>query len=52
VLIGDTLHDKEVADALDMDCILVASGHQSKEALSSRDVTVVDRLMDVVKFVE
>jgi phosphoglycolate phosphatase len=49
VLIGDTLHDKEVADALGVDCILVANGHQSKETLLSCEVTVIDRLLDVVK---
>jgi phosphoglycolate phosphatase len=52
VLIGDTLHDKEVADALGVDCILVANGHQSKETLLSCEVTVIDRLPDIVKFIE
>jgi len=33
VLIGDTYHDFEVANAMDIDCILVANGHQSKERL-------------------
>ena len=47
VLIGDTAHDKEVADALGTDCILVANGHQSKDALRSRNAVVVDRLTDV-----
>ncbi len=33
VLIGDTVHDHEVAKALGIDCILIANGHQSKERL-------------------
>lgn len=33
VLIGDTYHDFEVANAMNVDCILVANGHQSKERL-------------------
>jgi len=33
VLIGDTIHDFEVAKELKIDCILVAKGHQSKERL-------------------
>ena len=33
VLIGDTLHDYEVAKALGIHCILVANGHQSKNRL-------------------
>ena len=43
VLIGDTYHDDEVAAAMGIDCILVATGHQSKERLEehSRDSTVV-----------
>ena len=35
VLIGDTPHDLDVARALGVYCILVASGHQSKDALLS-----------------
>jgi len=34
VLIGDTLHDYEVAQALGIDCILVASGHNSRKRLN------------------
>lgn len=33
LLIGDTLHDFEVAEALGVHCILIAHGHQSKERL-------------------
>lgn len=33
VLIGDTAHDAEVAEALGIDCILVASGHHSRPRL-------------------
>lgn len=47
VLIGDTAHDCEVAKALGADCLLVARGHQSKAALLSRRVPVVDDLLDV-----
>ena len=36
VLIGDTIHDKEVADQLGIDCILIANGHQSKGRLLSK----------------
>jgi len=47
VLIGDTVHDKEVADALGIDCVLVARGHQSKEALRACGAVVVDCLGDL-----
>lgn len=33
VLIGDTVHDYEVASELGIDCILLACGHQDKESL-------------------
>lgn len=46
LLIGDTTHDKEVADSLGIDCILVATGHQSKKVLQEAGF-VVDSLKDV-----
>ncbi len=52
VLIGDTVHDKEVADALGVDCILVANGHQSKNVLISCEAVVVDCLTDVHNILE
>ncbi len=51
LFIGDSLHDLEVAKALDIDCILVANGHQSKERLLQRTQTVVDKLVDVTELV-
>lgn len=42
LLVGDTLHDLEVADALGIDCILVAHGHQSGQRLRLRGAHVVD----------
>jgi len=47
LLIGDTLHDKEVADALGADCVLVASGHQDRQTLVESGATVVDSLGQV-----
>jgi phosphoglycolate phosphatase len=34
VMLGDTLHDFEVAEALGIDCLLIASGHQSAERMA------------------
>ncbi len=34
-LLGDTTHDYEVAKALNIDCVLVANGHQSYERLQA-----------------
>ena len=41
VLIGDTLHDHEVAVAMGVRCILIAGGHQSEERLRRAGVSVV-----------
>ena len=52
VFIGDTLHDYEVAKVLGMPCVLVSSGHQSKERLLSSGCVVVDSLIDLLKIFE
>jgi phosphoglycolate phosphatase len=46
-LIGDTLHDAEVADELGCHCILVASGHQSGSRLKASGHKVVSTLNDI-----
>ncbi len=40
LLIGDTLHDAEVANDLAMDCVLIANGHQSFKKLQQSNVPV------------
>ena len=44
LMIGDTLHDAEVAAAIGAKCILVARGHQSRDTLLTAGVPVVDTL--------
>jgi phosphoglycolate phosphatase len=44
ILIGDTIHDYEVAKELCIPCILVADGHQSLERLQQLDCEVVESL--------
>lgn len=41
VMIGDTLHDYETAEAMGVDCILCAIGHQSERDLRTAGVPVV-----------
>jgi phosphoglycolate phosphatase len=43
-LIGDTIHDFEVAQGSGIDCILIAQGHQSYERLKSLDCLVIKDL--------
>ena len=42
LMIGDTLHDVEVANDLGIDIILFSGGHQSKERLLSSETNVFD----------
>jgi len=49
VLIGDTIHDFEVAEAIGVNCILIANGHQSKERLISK-VSKETKVLDEIEF--
>ena len=51
ILIGDTQHDYEVAQALGADCVLVANGHQSRDALLLCDVPVFDDISQVIDYI-
>jgi len=46
-LIGDTLHDSEVAAELQCKCILVATGHQSFQRLSNTGLPVINNLSEI-----
>jgi phosphoglycolate phosphatase len=46
-LIGDTLHDSEVAAELKCRCILVATGHQSADRLNNTGLQVIDNLSEI-----
>ncbi len=50
-MIGDTLHDADVAAAIGAKCILVARGHQSRETLLTAGVPVVETLKDAADWV-
>ena len=47
LLIGDTIHDYEVAERMGINCILCARGHQSSEILSRAGCPVVDDIRAV-----
>ena len=47
LLIGDTIHDYEVAQSIGCSCILIANGHQSKARLLSTGARVVDNLNQI-----
>jgi len=48
VLIGDTVHDFEVATELGCRCILVADGHQSKAVLQATGTLVIDSISQLL----
>ncbi len=49
LMIGDTVHDAEVARAIGADCILVARGHQSRKVLEGCGVPVLEDLSQIKK---
>jgi len=48
VLIGDTVHDFEVASNLSAQCILIANGHQSRKILETTGVQVIDEIGQLI----
>ena len=52
LLIGDSIHDYEVAQALNIECILFSNGHYSKKRLISCDCEIVDDHTELLSFVE
>jgi len=50
LLVGDTLHDYETACEIGCDCVLLTSGHQSKERVSCLGVPVIESLMEVKRY--
>lgn len=51
VLIGDTLHDFEVAEAMGTECILLAHGHHTPERLGATGKPLAHSLQELVALV-
>ncbi len=49
-MIGDTEHDFEAAEAMHMDCYLIAGGHQPKETLLATGAPVFDSLQGLMAY--
>lgn len=47
LLIGDTIHDYEVAQAIGATCILIYSGHQDKDRLSNCGARIIQSISDL-----
>jgi len=49
LLVGDTVHDFEVAEKIGCDCVLLTDGHQSEEKLKSCGTEVLKSIEEVTK---
>lgn len=50
LMVGDTLHDAEVAGALGFDCILFAGGHNNEERLQKK-APVIHRIEELLTYI-
>ncbi|MEE0859419.1 MAG: HAD family hydrolase [Acutalibacteraceae bacterium] len=50
VVIGDTLHDCQLANEIGADCILLSTGHQSKDDLLTTGKPVINSLKELIKY--
>lgn len=51
LMVGDTLHDGEVAKALGVRCVLIARGHQSYRRLISSGYPVLKNLKELIDII-
>ena len=49
-LIGDTLHDADIARELGCGCLLVSNGHQDADRLAQAKVPVLKSLTELIKY--
>ncbi len=47
LFIGDTVHDKEVADSIGCDCVLITKGHNPKEKLLLTGAPVLSDISEI-----
>ena len=50
--VGDTTHDAETAAQLGADCLLYTGGHQSRARLSKVGAPMIDRIDELLKYLE
>ena len=51
LMIGDTNHDKDVADSLGWSCVLLSTGHQSTDRLLATSASIADNPLDLKKYI-
>jgi phosphoglycolate phosphatase len=52
LMVGDIVHDGEVARELDVKCILMSNGHNSEERLAICGFPVLGSLEDLLRLIE
>ena len=52
LLIGDTLHDYEVARDIGCDCLLVSHGHNAHEKLAQCSAPVIQRFSEIIPWLQ
>lgn len=48
LMIGDTLHDIEVANSMGINCVLISNGHQSEKILKINGHKVFNSIIDIL----
>ncbi len=51
IMVGDTLHDMEVAEALGINCILVSQGHQNAKRLKVNENIVLNSISNIEHYI-
>lgn len=51
IMIGDTLHDDEVANVLGVTSFLIAKGHQSKERLMTSNAYILNDIREITNYI-
>jgi phosphoglycolate phosphatase len=52
IMIGDTVHDSEVADAMGIDCLLLDHGHMGKERLQKTGRKVLSSMSQILDIID
>ena len=52
ILFGDTVHDYEVAQAVGIDCVLIANGHQHEDRLKKTGAPVICDISEVPNLIK
>ena len=52
LFIGDTIHDKDIADSVGSNCLLISKGHVSRSRLEDTGAPVFNELIEVIDWIK